>query len=615
MKKTYLKKSNISCIIIIFLTASTVSNIRAANQNNKIISNQTILDQQVYPSFPDWISSNPHYSTGAGLADINQDGWLDIVISDGNDMAQGRLNVYYNDGDGGFPTNADWQSNDLGYNGHLDIADVNGDGWPDVAVSYLGTSNSFGPIARLYLNNNGILSSTPDWNSDIIGNAFGVDFGDMNNDGRPDLAVATGWSYSPQHFYNNYVYLNVNGFFESSASWISDDNFHYMGVLWVDADDDGWLDLVGIGEGEDIQLYHNINGVLETTSSWQTSDSSNQDGIMLTAGDVNNDGFLDLFATDNTQSYGSGYFKQYNGISNGFFETTYSWYYSEGYGSAVALADVNGDLKLDLATGAWWDNTRIFLNNRDGLPTNPSWNSGVTSVIEKIVFGNVGPHFDEIEYIDSFEPDGDRRLFYLNNKPIQKIVNVYVDGDILEESEYTYSRDLGWITVNIAPTQLLEVVYTYSYSLDMVISNWDSNIGNYLYYNQLFEENLDCYGDINWIDIKPGSLIEDSFEISNIGAPDSELSWEVKSYPEWGTWIFNPDSGTGLLSGDSITVDLEIVAPNEPETNFTGEIVVENTRNPYDFCVIEVAITTPKLQNQINSKNNLIRDICFYILD
>jgi hypothetical protein len=61
---------------------------------------------------------------------------------------------------------------------------------------------------------------------------------------------------------------------------------------------------------------------------------------MLTAGDVNQDGLIDLIATDNTQLGGSGRFKLYLGVANGLFETTYSLSYSDGYGSAVGLADV-----------------------------------------------------------------------------------------------------------------------------------------------------------------------------------------------------------------------------------------------------------------------------------
>lgn len=525
-------------------------------------------------------------------------------------MQIGRVNVYYNDGDGNLSKTADWQSGDLGYNGHLDVADVNGDGWLDVAVSYLGTGYTFGPVARVYLNNNGVLSSLPNWNANLIGNAFGVDFGDMNNDGRPDLAVATGWSYSPQHYYHNLVYLNVGGTLESSPSWQSFDTNTYMGVHWVDADNDGWLDLACIGYQVQTQIYRNIGGILETNASWHTTDSQNQDGIMLTSGDVNFDGAKDLFATDNTQLGGSGKFKQYNGLPQGFFEKTYSWNYYGDMGSAVALADVNYDNKLDLATGGWWDNTRIFLNDGTGLTINPSWISGVTSVIEKIVFGNVGPTFDEYTLNEVFTSVENRRLFYLSHKNIQKINSVKVDGVFLDSSQYTYSREYAWVTIGIIPSSSVEINYNFSQSLDMVVSNWDPDIGNYLYYNKINNivliPDLESKGKLSWSDIKPGALVKDSFEILNIGDNYSQLNWQIESYPSWGTWSFEPESGYGLTPEQgSAIINVSVIVPDEPNTQYNGSIKIINIDDPSDYEIITVKLETPVNYNLVIQKNSL----------
>jgi len=552
-------------------------------------------DDPVYPLLPDWESGSPAYSTGGALADLNNDNWLDLVVSDGNDMSPGYVRVYLNDGFGHLPTEASWQSADIAYNGHLDVADVNGDGWLDVAVSYLGTGTSHGPIAKLYLNNNGVLSSNPDWTSAIIGHAFGVDFGDMNNDGRPDLAIATGDAYDSSHFHT-YVYINMDGSYESSPSWESADQNIYMGCLWVDADDDGWLDLAGIGSETQTQIYRNLGGELETTASWYTLDSANQFGIMLTAGDVTGDGIRDLFATANNQlSGGDTYFKQYTGLSTGFFETTHSWEFFAGCGSAVALADVNGDNLLDLATGAWWDNTNIFLNQGTGLPTAPSWTSTRATVVEKIVFGNVGSESNEHTYTEHFT--GGRSLVYLSHRQIQRIDAVVCDGAILSPSEYTFSRDEGWVTAGTAPVQFLNITYTYSFSQDMVVTNWDPNIGNFLYYNKLnfstFYPDLDCSGALAWDDIEPGATVQGNFTVSNVGDSLSLLNWEVSQYPTWGTWSFTPSSGTNLTGGDSVTVHVVVVAPDEKNKDFQGDIRVYNTENPDDFGVIHVKLKTP----------------------
>lgn len=558
------------------------------------------LNDPVYSSTPDWVSGSPHYSTGGAFADFNNDNWLDFIVSDGNDMGQGHVRIYMNDGNGHLPTTASWESADIAYNGHLDVADIDGDSWPDVAVSYLGTSSSFGPIARVYMNNNGVLSSAPSWSSNINGNAFGVDFGDMNSDGKADLAIATGWSYN-SYRYHTYVYLNVGGSYGSTPSWQSADQNIYMNVLWVDADDDGWLDLAGIGDSCQTQIYRNLGGTLETIASWFTTDSVNQFGIMLTAGDVTGDGIRDLFATDNTQLGGDGYFKQYTGRSTGFFEQAHSWGFFGDYGSAVALADVNGDQLLDLATGAWWLSTNLFLNQGTGLPTIPSWSSAQETVNEKIVFGNIGPAYYEEVLTEHFTPEGTRKLFYLPHRQIQGINTVVCDGITLEPSEYTSSRDEGWVSVSTIPTVSLDVTYRYSASQDMAVTNWDSNIGNFLYYNQLFnstpppspQPDLQCSGSLSWSNIKPGVTIYGSFSVSNQGDPGSMLNWDIVSAPDWGTWTFTPSSGSNLSSGGSVTVSVTIVVPNEENTQFRGNVTIINTNETTDSCVLPVSLKTP----------------------
>lgn len=465
-----------------------------------IVLSTGVFAQTIYNNQPDWISSDTAVSTGAALVDINRDGWVDLVVANGNDMQQQRVVVYYNNGSGAFPATASWRSNDQQYNGHLDVADVNQDGWPDVAVAVLGNGATHQIAAKVYLNNNGTLSSTPDWQSQEIANAFGCCFGDVNNDGWPDLAVATGWSYNPQYNFKNYVYLNNNGTLSSSASWQSDDTYHYQGVLWIDADNDGWLDLLGVAGRTNSRIYRNLGGVLETTASWSTTDSPNQDGIMATAGDVNGDGIRDLFQTDNTQLGGSGRHRQYTGLPGGFFQTTYSWSYYDGYGSAVALADLNNDGKLDLMTGGWWLPTRMFLNTGSGLPNTPNWTSTRTSVIEKIYFSDINRDGLLIA-TETFAGDGLRRLFYLGRQPIMDILAVEIDGQP-GDFEYTFSREQGWITVSAAPLSSLRVEYLYSTRLDMAVTNWDSTLGNFVYYHQYgCAADLDGDGDTDLADL------------------------------------------------------------------------------------------------------------------
>jgi hypothetical protein len=595
-----IKKLGSGILVLLLLTVSILpfaGGQPLRSEKQRIPANTT---EMVYASTPDWESGSPAYSTGGALADFNNDGWLDLVVSDGNDMSPGHVRVYLNDGTGHLPTTASWQSADTAYNGHLDVADINGDGWVDVAVAYLGTGSSVGPIARVYMNNEGVLSPTVDWNSNIIGCAFGVDFGDMNNDGRPDLAIATGNDYIPIG-YHTYVYLNIDGSYGSTPSWQSDDQHVDDDVLWVDADSDGWLDLAAIGYDHQTEIYRNLGGVLETTSSWQTTDSGSQFGIMLTSGDVTSDGIRDLFATDNTQLGGNGRFKQYTGLPGGFFQTTASWMYNEGYGSAVELADVNHDGFLDLATGAWWDSTRLFLNQGSGLPLTPSWSSADTTVVEKIVFGNVGPSRNDRVSTEVLLGDGTRRLFYLSHQDLQQINQVICDGITLTPSEYTYSREEGWLTVENAPTQSLTVTYTFSYSLDMVVTNWDPDIGNYLYYNQLPFTDLETNGSLHWDNVTPSEVLNGTFTLRNNGDPQSTLNWSINATPSWGIWTITPSAGENLTPEQGpVTVHVTVVAPYGGGPFFSGEISVVNQDDPGDVGSVPVSLVLYHVTPEFN---------------
>jgi hypothetical protein len=106
---------------------------------------------------------------------------------------------------------------------------------------------------------------------------------------------------------------------------------------------------------------------------------------------------------------------------------------------------------------------------------------------------------------------------------------------------------------------------------------------------------LECGGDISWTDVTPGDTITDSFTIENIGDPTSVLSWEIEDYPIWGTWEFTPSNGDDLTPEDgSVTVDVSVVAPEEKDKEFSGEVKIVNRYGADDYCTIHVSLATPK---------------------
>ena len=457
-----------------------------------------LYSQVPFPQNPNWISTDiTSVSTGGAFADINQDGWLDFVVANGNDISRQKVVVYYNNGSGTFPTTPNWQSTDIDYHGHLDVGDVNGDGWLDVAVSvYIGQAgfNSPGKV-KLYLNNNGTLSSNPNWISGDLLYTFSCAFGDADGDGDLDLAVAGGESYY-NHPEQPRIYYNNGGTLESLPSWKATASQYSYDVNWADFDNDGDLDLVFVGESTPNRIFENINGTMSVTPIWQSTDAS-QYANSLFVGDVNDDGYLDLAISDNSQLGGSGRFKIYLNNS-GTLNTTPFWTSTfSGYGSGINLADIDNDNDLDLITGGWWQPVRIYLNTGGNFNTNPEYTSTSTSVVEVIVMGDIDK--DAVQNVqENFVSDGLKKLFYLPRTPLQKLSRVIVETDTLEFNQYCYDLENGWVMLAAQPVfgDSVTVEASVSWDIDMGITNWDQNKGNYLFLNTLnpvfvnSEENL-----------------------------------------------------------------------------------------------------------------------------
>src|SRR5213079_15780 len=94
--------------------------------------------------------------------------------------------LYRNNGDGTF-TDVSRQAGILeqvGYGLGVVVADVNGDGWPDIYVS-----NDVAPNDVLYINNEDgtFTDKAGAWLKHTSFAGMGVDIADFNNDGRPDI--------------------------------------------------------------------------------------------------------------------------------------------------------------------------------------------------------------------------------------------------------------------------------------------------------------------------------------------------------------------------------------------------------------------------------------------
>jgi hypothetical protein len=106
---------------------------------------------------------------------------------------------------------------------------------------------------------------------------------------------------------------------------------------------------------------------------------------------------------------------------------------------------------------------------------------------------------------------------------------------------------------------------------------------------------LECSGSLSWINIEPNATVGGFFQIQNIGDAGSLLNWTVNiSSITWGNWSIAPTSGENLTPEDGkVTVQVSVVAPNEKNSEFQGDLRVENQENSTDFCLIPVYLKTP----------------------
>ena len=505
-----------------------------------------------YPSKPSWQSQAlGKYGTGMAVEDLNLDGWPDIIVANGNDMGRQRVEVYYNK-QGSFPTKPDWESSDIDYHGHLAVGDVNGDGWPDVAVSvFLGPNRFSSPgHAKLYLNDGkGTLFKTPSWRSQDSFFTFGLALGDADGDGDLDLLVAVGEGYKNPPDYNR-LYINNKGTLQALPSWKSAVKDHAMGAFFADVNGDGRLDLCFAGWKYPSTVYYNRGGgVFPTLPDWKTADNSTS--IMGTAGDLDGDGLPELVFADNNQLGGTGRLKFYRNSKSGP-ATTASWTSNfSGYGSSVALADLDNDGKLDLAGGAWWSQVRIYRNTSSSFPSNPTWTSSTRSVIEKLVFRDTSLA-SLFRHSETFAGDGKRNVFTLRRIPVEKILAVRADGALLPPGAWCADTTIGWISLAKAPAKSLRVDTIASYRPALAASNWDTRIGNYLF-RTAPEASFDLAWTFDWYDLKAGmwpyvgiarnlksSPVQGTLEALCLG-PDGTLFKKVSkslSLPAGGTNLF-----------------------------------------------------------------------------
>jgi hypothetical protein len=120
------------------------------------------------------------------LGDLNGDGDTDVVVANSDSS---NITVLFGQGDGTLVDAAEYGSLFWRYVRHVAVGDLNGDGTPEIVVTYAGDSPYLeGGVAILTNQRDGTFSLS---SSLVVGrNPYGVTVGDVDGSGTPDLLVA-----------------------------------------------------------------------------------------------------------------------------------------------------------------------------------------------------------------------------------------------------------------------------------------------------------------------------------------------------------------------------------------------------------------------------------------
>ncbi|MFC1715583.1 FG-GAP-like repeat-containing protein [Candidatus Poribacteria bacterium] len=233
---------------------------------------------------------------GAALADTDNDGYLDIYV-----INLGGANIlYHNNGDGTFTDSTAQMdigagSGMLGAGTAAVFSDGNGDGRLDLyAVNGYGLSSFF------YLNSDtGLGDATDKAGIGEQDDAEGAVFGDYDNDGDMDLYVSNTASVEgaplPDVLYRN----DGSGVFEdvTEEAGVSFEDYS-LGAVFGDVDNDGYLDLYVVINGGPNILYHNNGDGTFTDITAEAGVGDEGFGSNAALGDIDSDGYLDIYVAN-----------------------------------------------------------------------------------------------------------------------------------------------------------------------------------------------------------------------------------------------------------------------------------------------------------------------------
>jgi hypothetical protein len=341
----------------ISVTANYLSAYSSLPFNVNFLDGDSIMSPNSFSLAGNFNTGN--YPVAVAVSDLDQDGRPDLITA--NSIAN-TLSILQNNGSAGnfsFKANTDLSTGPGPKN--IAVADLNGDGKPDIVVSDFNSGDSGYVSIFENTSQNGIISFDTVLNIPTGNGSNGVSIADMNLDGKPDIIVTSGnsgifsilkntsagsgpLSFAPKLDYNTSL-------------------FHPDNITVADLDNDGKPDIV-ISDFSNlsIAIYRNKTTGGLISLDQPVSYPVGQNPGYVRAGDLDGDGKPDLAVAN----YSSGTITFYKNMC-----VPGSIIFGNRIDSAIAatsidFADLNGDGKLDISVGRYQTGNLSVIQNISG---------------------------------------------------------------------------------------------------------------------------------------------------------------------------------------------------------------------------------------------------------